>query len=162
MTRRLTLAFAALNAAAVLWGAGAETATFAVIVNRDVPVSNLSVTELRKIYLGDKQFWKPSMRIVPLIRTPVTRERAAVVWTVCKMTEADFNRHWIGKMMRAESTSSPRQFSTNPAAVNLVNNLAGAIAIVNATQLPESDGIRILKIDGKVPGDPDYALRFQD
>ena len=161
MIRSLKLAFVALVVASILGGAGADGTSFAVIVHKDVPLSSLSTTDLRKVYLGDRQFWNPGMRIIPFIRTAVTRERAAVVWTICKMTEADFNRHWIGKMMRAEATASPKQFSTNPAAINLVMNMPGAIAIVNAAQVPTGE-VKVLKIDGKLPGDADYALRIQD
>jgi len=42
------------------------------------------------------------------------------VWTICKMTEAQFGQHWIGKVMRAECTASPMQFTSNQQALNLV------------------------------------------
>jgi len=158
---RLLRLLAALTLGHLLTGAGAEPTDFAVVVHRDVPVTNLSMTDLRKVYLGDRQFWNSSTRIIPLLRTPVTRERAAVVWTICKMTEDDFNRHWIGKMMRAEATGSPRKFTTNPIAINLVTNMQGAIAIVNAAQVPAGE-VKVVKVDGKLPGDADYVLRFED
>src|SRR5215467_7603269 len=77
---------------------------FAVIAGADVPVSNVSIADLRKIFLGDRQFWTPKLRASLLLRAPVARERIIVVWTICKMTEAQFGQHWIGKVMRAEST----------------------------------------------------------
>ena len=136
------------------------TAEFAVIASPDVPVTNLTIADLRRLFLGDKQFWTPKMRVALMIRGPVSRERAAVVWTICKMTEAQFVQHWIGKSMRAECTSSPLQFTSNLQALNLVANTPGAIAIVNASQVPA--GAKVLAVEGKLPDQPGYKLQITE
>jgi ABC-type phosphate transport system substrate-binding protein len=136
------------------------TVDFAVIASSDVPVSNLSIADLRKLFLGDRQFWTPKLRVSLLVRAPVARERVIVVWTICKMSEAQFGQHWIGKVMRAESTSSPELFSSNQQALNLVSNTPGAIAIVNATQVPS--GTKVLAVEGKLPHEPGYRLEIAE
>jgi hypothetical protein len=136
------------------------TADFAVIASPDVPISNLSIADLRKLFLGDRQFWTPKLRVSLLIRAPVARERAMVVWTICKMSEAQFGQHWIGKVMRAECTSSPQQFMSNQQALNFVSNTPGAIAIVNATQVP--GGTKVLSVEGKLPHEPGYLLQISE
>src|SRR6266542_4178687 len=83
-------------------------AEFAVVASPDVPADTLSLVDLRKLFLGDRQFWTSNLRVSLLVRAPVARERAAVVWTICKMSEAQFGQHWIGKVMRADCTNSPR------------------------------------------------------
>jgi ABC-type phosphate transport system substrate-binding protein len=136
------------------------TAEFAVIASPDVPVTNLTIADLRKLFLGDRQFWTPKLRVALLIRAPVSRERAAVVWTICKMTEAQFGQHWIGKVMRAECTGSPLQFTSNQQALNLVANTPGAIAIVNASQAPA--GTKVLAVEGKLPNQAGYKLQIAE
>jgi ABC-type phosphate transport system substrate-binding protein len=136
------------------------TAEFAVIASPEVPVSNLTIADLRKLFLGDKQFWTPKLRVVLLIRAPVARERAAVVWNICKMSEAQFGQYWIGKTMRAECTRSPQQFTSNQQALNLVSNTPGAIAIVNASQVPS--GTKVLAVEGKLPNQPGYLLQIAE
>jgi hypothetical protein len=136
------------------------TAEFAVIASPDIPVTNLSIADLRRLFLGDKQFWTPKLRVALLIRAPVARERAAVVWTICKMSEAQFGQHWIGKVMRAECTGSPLQFTSNLQALNLVANTPGAIAIVNASQVPA--GTKELAVEGKLPNQPGYKLQIAE
>src|ERR1700681_223020 len=136
------------------------TAEFAVVASPDVSVTNLSIADLRRLFLGDKQFWTPKLRVALLIRAPVARERAAVVWTICKMSEAQFGQYWIGKTMRAECTSSPLQFTSNQQALNLVSNPPGAIAIVNASQVPS--GTKVLAIEGKLPNQPGYKLQIAE
>jgi len=132
-------------------------AGFAVIASPDVPVTGLSMTDLRKLFLGDKQFWTPNLRVSLLIRAPVARERAVIVWTVCKMSESQFGQHWISKVMRADCTTSPRQFTSNQAALDLVRSMPGAIAVVNAAL---ATGVKVLAIDGKMPNDPGYPLQI--
>src|SRR5882724_803623 len=74
-------------------------AEFAVIASPDVPVSDLNIADLRKLFLGDRQFWTANLRVNLLVRAPIARERAVAVWTICKMSEAQFGRHWISKVM---------------------------------------------------------------
>jgi len=137
--------------------AGAE---FAVVASPDVPVENLSMVDLRKLFLGDRQFWTSNLRVSLLVRAPVARERAVVVWTICKMSEAQFGQHWIGKVMRADCTNSPRLFPSNQAAIDLVRAMPGAIAIVNAAQVPK--GMKILTVEGKLPSQTGYKLQIAE
>src|SRR5215831_12275081 len=114
--------------------AGADT-DFAVVASPDVPVNGLSMADLRRLFLGDRQFWSSNLRVALVMRAPVSRERAVVVWTICKMSEAQFSQYWIGKVMRADCTSGPRLFGSNQAAMDLVRTMPGAISIVNVAQV---------------------------
>ena len=154
------LSFCALLLLASLAPAADPKPEFAVVASPDVPVENISMTDLRKLFLGDKQFWSSNLRVSLLVRSPVARERAVVVWTICKMSEAQFGQHWIGKVMRADCTTSPRLFGSNQAAMDLVMNMPGAIAIVNAAQVPK--GMKILSVEGKAPGQPGYKLQIAE
>lgn len=156
----MKLLFCALLLLARLAPAADPKPEFAVVASPDVPVDNLSMTDLRKLFLGDRQFWLSNLRVSLLVRSPVARERAVVVWTICKMSEAQFAQHWIGKVMRADCTTSPRLFSSNQAAIDLVINMPGAIAIVNAAQVPK--GMKILSVEGKLPGQPGYKLQIAE
>lgn len=153
--RRLFCAF--LISAAM---AAAADTDFAVVASPDVPLNNVSMADLRKLFLGDRQFWTAGLRVALVMRAPVARERAMVVWTICKMSEAQFSQYWIGKVMRADCTSSPRQFSSNQAAIDMVGATPGAIAIVNTSQL--RSGLKVLPVDGKLPNQPGYKLRLPD
>ena len=152
------LSFCALLLAAPL--ARAADAGFAVIASSDVPVDNLTMVDLRKLFLGDRQFWTPNLRVALLVRAPVARERAMVVWTICKMSESQFGQHWIGKVMRADCTTSPRLFTSNLAAIDLVRATPGAIAIVNSAQVPKD--MKVLAVEGKLPNQPGYKLQMAE
>ena len=153
--RRLLCAW--FLAAALASGADTE---FAVVASPDVPVNNVSLADLRKLFLGDRQFWTSGLRVALVMRAPVARERAMVVWTICKMSESQFGQYWIGKVMRADCTTGPRQFSTNQAAMDMVRTMPGAIAVVNAAQV--RSGLKVLTVDGKLPNQPGYKLRLTE
>jgi len=129
----------------------------AVVVHPDVAVDNLTTSELRRIVLGDREFWPASVRITLLLRAPVAHERDVILKNVCQMTEAQFRQHWIGKVFRADTALAPKIAYSNEMAIDLVSRVPGAIAFVPASQV--SKGLKVVKIDGRLPGDTDYLLR---
>jgi ABC-type phosphate transport system substrate-binding protein len=131
-------------------------ADIAVVVNPGVPVDDLSFAEMRKVLLGDRQFWSPNLKVTLLIRAPVARERDTVLKTVYQMTEAQFRQYWIGKVFRAEAAGGPKIIYSNEEATQLAASLPGSIAFVDAGQVPK--GLKTLKIDGKLPGEAGYRL----
>jgi ABC-type phosphate transport system substrate-binding protein len=135
----------------------AQATTMAVIVHPDVQVDNLTLAELRRLLLGDREFWPSCTRVTILIRPPVAAERDAIVRDVCEMTEATFRKHWIGKVFRAETPSGPRLVGTTQAALDEVRRTPGAIAFVDAAAVDA--GTKVLAIDGRRPGDRDYRFR---
>src|SRR2546430_10824356 len=51
----------------------------AVVVNSDTPVADLSLSEVRKVMLGERQYWSSKLPVVLLIRAPAARERDVVL-----------------------------------------------------------------------------------
>ena len=47
----------------------------AIVVHESTGVSNLSLDELRSIFLADQQFWSDRTRIILLVRAPQSDER---------------------------------------------------------------------------------------
>ncbi|MEI6669856.1 MAG: hypothetical protein WCP29_17030 [Acidobacteriota bacterium] len=128
----------------------------AIVVRPDVPVDNLTFQEVRELLIGDRQFWKPGLRVSLLMRAPATRERDVVLKTVYRMSEAEFRRYWIEKVFRAEAQAGPKIVYSNEVATELVAAIPGAVAFVDATQVPK--GLKVLRIDGLLPGDKGYRL----
>jgi hypothetical protein len=129
----------------------------AVAVHHDVPVDDLKMSELRRIVLGDREFWPGSVRVTLLIRAPVAHERDVLLKTVCQMTEAQFRQHWIGKVFRADTAVAPRIVYSAEMSADLVNRIPGAITFIDAANA--SRNLKIIRIDGRLPGEPGYPLR---
>jgi hypothetical protein len=134
----------------------ALAAPVAIVVSPDVPLDDLSFPEVRKLFLGERQFWSPKLRVVLLVRAPVSPERDVVLRSIYQMTEAQFRQYWISKVFRAEMTSGPKIVYSTEMTSELVTAIPGAVAFVDATQIPK--GMKVLKIDGKLPSDKGYML----
>lgn len=132
-------------------------ADVAVVVRPELPVDGLTFAEMRTLMLGDRQFWSNGLRVTLLMRAPVAREREVVLKTVYHMSEAEFRRYWIEKVFRAEASSGPKIVYSNEMATELVGSVPGAVAFVDAAQVPR--GLKVLKIDGRLPGEKGYPLR---
>jgi ABC-type phosphate transport system substrate-binding protein len=138
-------------------GANRASADVAIVVSSDVPTENLSLDEVRKIFLGDRQYWNSNLRITLLIRAPVARERDVVLKTIYGMTEAQYRQYWIGKVFRAEVPTGPKIFYSAGMATELVGVIPGSIAFVDAAQVPPNT--KVLKINGVLPGESAYPLK---
>lgn len=142
------------------WPSSAQTtrgADIAVVVHPDTPVSDLSLAEVRKVLLGDRQYWNSKLPVVLLIRAPVARERDVVLRVIYQMTETQFKQFWVAKIFRAEAATPPKIVYSNDMQYELVAAIPGAIAFVDAHNV--RPGLKVLRVDGHLPGDRDYPLR---
>ena len=137
--------------------AQAKSNDVAVVVNPSAPVDDLSLNEARTIFRGDRQYWRNDLPIVLLVRNPPSRERNVILKQLYSMTEAEFKQYWIAKIFRAEATSGPKIVYSNSMAADLVSVIPGAIAFMAAKDV--GPNLKVVKIDGHLPGDPQYPLR---
>ena len=100
----------------------------AIVVRPETPVDNLSLGDLRRVLLGDRQFWSSNLRVTLLVRAPGAHEREVVLNTVYQMSEAQYRQYWIAKVFRAEAASAPRIVYSSEMAVELASSLPGALA----------------------------------
>jgi hypothetical protein len=163
MTARHKIAAKALLVVCLAFGcSGSITAQthdvdIAVVVHPDTPVSNLTLADVRKVFLGDRQYWSSNLPVVLLIRAPVARERNVVLKIIYQMSESQFKQYWIAKIFRAETASAPKVVYSNDIANELVNAIPGAIAFVDSRDV--RPGTKVIRVDGKLPGQSGYPLR---
>jgi hypothetical protein len=151
---------AAFGPRAVLGPSGAaaqESASIAIVTNPRTAVSDLSFVELRKIFLGEMQFWGDNSRIVLLVRAPVARERDVVLSKIYRMGEAEFQQYWIAMVFRAEVSSKPKIVYSSDMTSELVTALPGAIGFLPLDEV--GPGMKVLRINGKLPGETGYPLQ---
>jgi hypothetical protein len=153
----LGVAAVCLCVCTVLAAQGGRGVDIAVVVHPDTPVNNVNLTEVRKIFLGDRQYWTTNMPVVLLIRAPVARERDVVLRTIYQMSESQFKQYWIAKIFRAEAASTPKLVYSNDMANELVTAIPGAIAFIDARAV--KPGAKVLRVDGRMPGEAGYPLR---
>jgi ABC-type phosphate transport system substrate-binding protein len=129
----------------------------AIMVNSDTPVTDLSLAEVRNVFLGQRQYWNPKLPVVLLMRAPVARERDIVLKVIYQMSEEEYTQYWVAKVFRAEVTSPPKNVYSNDMQYELVAAIPGAIAVVDARNV--RPGVKVVRVDGKLPGEKGYPLR---
>src|SRR5947209_637118 len=100
----------------------------AVVVNPDTPISDLSIAEVRKVFLGDRQYWNTNLPVTLLVRAPVAREREVVLKIIYQMSDSQFKQYWVAKIFRSESVSAPKIVYSEDMTNQLVSVIPGAIA----------------------------------
>jgi ABC-type phosphate transport system substrate-binding protein len=128
----------------------------AIVVHKGTGVEDLSLTELRSIFLADQQFWSDRTRITLLVRAPQSDERDFVLNRIYQMTEPQFRQYWIAKMFRSEVPRGPKIVFSTVMTVDLVVAIPGSISFVRADEV--SDDVQVVRIDGKLPSDAGYPL----
>jgi len=129
----------------------------AVVVHPDTPISNLSLSDVRKVFLGDRQYWSTNIPVVLLIRAPVARERDVVLKIIYQMSESQFKQYWIAKIFRAEAATAPKVVYSNDMANQLLTAIPGAIAFIDSKDV--KPGSKVIRVDGRLPGEAGYPLR---
>ena len=134
-----------------------STSPLAIVVHKDTDIDNLSLAELRNIFLANQQFWPDRARIILLVRAPKSEERDFVLNTIYQMDEAQFRQYWIAKMFRAEVPRGPKIVFSTDMMLELVIAIPGSISFVNADEV--TDDVKVVRIDGKLPSEPGYPLK---
>ncbi|HEB27063.1 MAG TPA: hypothetical protein ENI05_04725 [Porticoccus sp.] len=126
----------------------------AVIVHPGTAVDSLTEEQVSRIFRAEQQFWPDNTRITLLIRAPVSQGRTMALEKIYQMSEQGFRKYWISKMFKAEVASGPRVMYSTGMAASLVTAVPGAILLVPSSNIP--DNAKVLKIDGKLPGEEGY------
>ncbi len=133
------------------------TQAIAIVVHPQMQLTNLSFAELRRIFIGEEQFWPDRSKVTLLVRAPTARERTVVLDKIYRMDEDQFRQYWIGKMFRAEVAGGPKIVYSTDMAMNLIGAIRGSITFVPAAAVGHD--VKVLRIDGKLPSDPGYPLK---
>jgi len=134
----------------------AQTSDVAVIVNSKNSVENISFAELKKIFAGEKHTWPGGTPIKLLVRAPECHERT-VLLRILGMSEAAYKQYWTGQVVRGEADGEPMAVPSLGMMKEAVSALPGGIGMVDAENV--KPGMKVIKIDGRMPGDPRYPIR---
>ena len=132
-------------------------APIAVIVHEQVPVDELSLPELRRIFRGERQSWSRELTVTLLLPPRGTPERQVLLRKIYQqLSEVEVQHYWINRLFGDEVQAGPKITGSNEMSASLVREIPGAIALVPADRIPA--GVKVLRIDGKKPGQAGYPL----
>jgi len=155
--RKLTIVMAVLLAlVSVALPQASKSGDIAVVTNPQTPVNDLPLAEVRKVFLGERQYWTSNMPVILLVRAPVARERQVVLKTIYQMSESQFKQYWVAKIFRSEAVSAPKIVYSADMTNELLSVIPGSIAFMEAKDV--GPGLKVLKVNGLLPGETGYPL----
>jgi len=116
----------------------------AVVVDRDNPTANVSVDELKNIFLGKKKDWSDGTRIVAIDLSPGS-DRDAFNSKVLGKSQAEVDQYWVEQKVRG-GEAAPKAAPSAALAVKLVAKIRGAVAYVPASAVDGS--VKVLNVGG--------------
>jgi ABC-type phosphate transport system substrate-binding protein len=134
-----------------------------VIVNAANPVDNLSIGELKKLFLSDRSRWETGKAVAPVVVTAGAPERTAFLKIVCGMSDGDFSKYFLQAAFTGKSATPPKEVGSAASVKAFVSSSPGAIGFVKAGDFHgdgSDGGVKSVKIDGTPAADAGYKLRM--
>ncbi len=157
MVRATVLALVAIAAGPMVSTVDAQTTeAVAIIVHPLVAEDDLSLDDLKSIFLAEQQHWGDNSRITLFVRAPVAPERDLVLSEIYGMSEHRYRRYWIAKMFSGDVRSKPRLVASTALLRNFVTVIPGSIGFVPMSEV--GPNLKVIRIDGMLPGDDGYPL----
>lgn len=145
---------AALALALVLWLPARAEAQVAVVVNRASTVEDLSTVALRGLFLGQTTTLPGGAR-ARLATHTASAERFDRV--ALGLAHEAVRSRWMAMTFRGEATAIPSDYASADDVTRFVREHAEAIAYLPLADVDAT--VKVLRIDGRRPGDAGYLLR---
>jgi hypothetical protein len=148
-----TLTLAGLPAGKAIAAASLEA--MAVVISSEMQLQNLTLYELKSLYLGGRMLGLDGRYLIPLNRGNSSVERLEFDRVVLRMSSEAAARYWIDRRIRGQS-GSPKAIDPSSVMQRVVRKLPGAIGYVLRSEVDSR--LHVVRIDGKLPGDEGYPL----
>lgn len=134
--------------------------SLAIVVNPSNPVENLSLVELRKIFLGERIRWPNGHRVIVAMLDSGFPERDAALREVYRMTESGYRDHFLKGRYTGDIPVLPKTLSSPGILRRFIFNAPGAIGYLRASDVDSS--VKVVSIDGRLPDNREYALLIEE
>ena len=134
----------------------ASAEPLAVIVHPSNALEDIAFEDLVKIFKLEKQYWPHDGRIYLLLHEAASTEQKKILKQIYGMDAAALKKMWLAKMYQGQISSFPKTCSSNESVRAFVKAVPNAIGIIRSEYVDV--GVKILKIDGRLPGDSGYRL----
>jgi hypothetical protein len=151
-----TLVLIATSGFALPVDAGEMRGKLALVVGKDSPVADISLPDLKRLYLGE-HINEGGQRLIPLNLVPLMRERMGFDKAVLNMSPDAIARYWIDRKIRGDS-GPPKAIDSADLLQRVVARLDGAIGYAPIAEIRPD--MKVIRVDGKSPNDSGYSIDF--
>jgi ABC-type phosphate transport system substrate-binding protein len=132
-----------------------------VLVNPANPVDNLTISDLKKLFLGDRSRWETGKAVAPVMVVAGAPERTAFLKIVCGMNDADFGKYFLQAAFTGKSATPPKEVGSASSVKSFVAASPGAIGFVKASDFsPADSNVKAVKVDAMAASDTGYKLKM--
>ena len=128
----------------------------AVVVSQENLTNEVSFQDLVKIFRQERQYWDGGKRIYLIMPETGNPEKEVVLRKIYKMEDQELKKFWVGKLFRQEISSFPKTLRSSESIKRFVNQVPNAVGVID--QASVDNRVKVLRIDGKLPGQAGYAL----
>jgi len=131
-----------------------------VIVNKSNPLDSISTSELRALLLGKVSEWPNKQQVILVERESTSPTFQRTLKVVLHMSEGEYERWILQEEFRGEKPPLIKTLNSDEGASKFVFYVPGAVAITDGVpSLAFSPEVKVLRVDGKLPGDIGYPLK---
>ncbi len=142
----------------VLTGSVLRADDLAIIVAKGVPLEDVALSDLVKIFRCEKTAASDGTRLTIVAREKGSAERAAALAGIYKFSDAAFEKYFMQQVFTGAVAAAPKIVASAAGMKKLAASAPGTVAYVRASDL--DDSVKVVKIDGLAPGAPGYALKI--
>ena len=134
----------------------AQAGEVAIVVNKSIASDECSLQELKRIMKAELLFWGDK-KVQILMLDQSAWERKVILRKIYEMSEDDLRKLWLSKIFKGDITNFPAVFASSATVKQLVNRVPGAVSFIDSQAV--DDTVKVLKINGKKPGEAGYLLQ---
>ena len=135
-----------------------EADGYVLVASPDVPVDDLTLDELRRIYTFSRRFWAPGLPVTILFTEDGLQDDSVLTRVIYRSDFPSIRRMILEKLYRGELDLAPKVVANDRSAVDFVASGRGLISLVHRRAVGDA-AVKVLTIDGRHPGDLGYALK---
>ncbi len=154
--RALCLFITASATAATAVPVGAAEKSLAVVAAKSFPVDNLSFGDLKRLYAGTPVL-AGGKSLIPITYPKHASERIGFDKSVLGMSSDEVGRYWVDRKIRGQS-GPPKAVDSAEVVIKVVTKVDGAVGFIRPSAV--GPGVKVLRIDGKLPSDPGYRVNL--
>ena len=131
----------------------------AIVVNQDNPTTDITLSQLRAMFLGERKWWSNRHRAVLAGMRRNTPEWQAVRRVIYKMDRRELDHYYLYQSFKGESPSLPTTMPAPADVKKFVVSTPGALGYLRASDVDGS--VKVVRVNGLLPGDDGYPLRLR-
>ena len=131
----------------------------AIVVSKRNPIDNVAFWQLREIFSEEKKWWSSRRRVTLVAMPRGSAERQTMLQVVYRMNDRDLDKYFFWRDYQGDFSTYPTTLATPGEVRKFVSNTPGAIAYLRASDVDNS--VKVVRVNGLLPGDDGYPLRLQ-